>query len=236
MLRITRCSAIVLLALVLPALSFDSWAQTALPPVVVVGQRTDGGTIICRGYACAGVLGILWARAPVLDVASISPEVDGDQFCQYLNASKPSGCSATNPPPSPGINVPGMPTWQANGCGTGPLANLFADVLLEIVTRPTYSGNFQAPYPGVSFSGACNGHDQCWAMGGIKDVCDYGFRQDMINACGGDSAANNVCIGFSGLYHGAVTNTGMAQDAYNKSVSGRACALWASDMRENGCQ
>lgn len=162
--------------------------------------------------------------------------IEKPKFCRNLKASQPANCSLSSPPPSPGILVPGQPPFQANGCGTGRLANIFADAALEIAARPTYSGDFQAPYPGVSFRDACNGHDTCWAMGGGKDGCDFAFRQDMINACGGESAANNVCLGFSGIYHGAVSNSGIAQSAYNNSVAGRTCALWANNMRHNECQ
>ncbi|MBK8283753.1 MAG: hypothetical protein IPK97_02090 [Ahniella sp.] len=217
----------------------DVLAQVVqLPPVVVVGSRVGGGNILCRGDACAGVLADLQQRGQGLyqemyeyQMLPEDVEVDPGQMCQELRQAKPAGCSASNPPPSPGIGN----NWQPNGCGTGGLANVFTDVFLEIVTRPTYSGNQNAPFAGVSFLSACNAHDLCWASANPKAGCDFQFRQDMINACGGASSANNNCLGFAGLYHGAVSNTGASQTAYTNSVNARACALWASDMRENGC-
>ena len=213
-----------------------------MPPVTARGVTVDGVAILCRGIECADILHTMQLSSPYPpNTASMGDEdipVDGNQFCAVLKNNKPSGCSYSNPPASPGISVPGQPAYKPNGCGTGKMANVFADVFLEIATRPTYSGDLQAPYPGVSFREACNGHDICWATGSpnSKSSCDYAFRADMITACGGDSAANNVCIGFSGLYHGAVSNSGPAQSAYNSSQADRVCALWASDMRENACQ
>ncbi len=233
--RVFLLTAIIALSVV------DLLAQSTpvLPPVIVTGTRIGGGTVICRGMSCAGVLADLQVQTSLIlydQGMPLGPDddipVDPGAMCNNLRQAKPAGCSLSNPPPSPGIGT----NWQANGCGTGRLANLFADAFLEVASRPTYSGDLQAPFPGVSFRDACNGHDQCWAEGNARTTCDYAFRQNMISACGGDSPANNTCLGFSGLYHGAVSTTGAAQAAYNNSVSARACALWASDMRENGCQ
>lgn len=237
----TRKQAVVI-SIFFALFAFSAVAQNTLPPVIVTGTRIGGGDIICRGDDCASVLADLQnqAKGDMEYEVSLPPDydvpIDMTKMCAALKASKPANCSYSSPPPSPGISVPGQLAYQPNGCGTGKMANVFADAFLEIATRPTYSGDLQAPYPGVSFRGACNGHDVCWASGNPKSDCDYAFRADMIAACGGDSAANNVCIGFSGLYHGAVTNTGPAQTAYNSSMADRTCALWASDMRENGCQ
>lgn len=235
-----RKKRVFLLATVVTLSIVDLLAQstTVLPPVIVTGTRIGGGNVICRGMGCADVLADLQLQTSLflsdyeMAIGPYDVSVDPVAMCNNLRQAKPAGCSLSNPPPSPGIGT----NWQANGCGTGRLANLFADAFLEVASRPTYSGDLQAPYPGVSFRAACNGHDQCWAEGNARATCDYAFRQNMISACGGDSAANNTCLGFSGLYHGAVSTTGAAQSAYNNSVSDRACALWASDMRENGCQ
>src|SRR5690606_13153660 len=100
-----------------------------------------------------------------------------------LNARKPSGCSANNPPPSPGVDVPGQSAWQPNGCGTGGIGTWFQDAILEVVASQSYSGNIHAPYPGISFRSACDAHDQCWAAGGVRHVCDNNFRDSMESAC-----------------------------------------------------
>jgi len=233
------------LALALIALpAFQGSAQTTLPTVFVTAPRVGGGTIICQGSACGEMLrGLQSIRLQEMHYNQDFPDmglleeipIHQSKFCASLKAAKPSGCSQTNPPPSPGITVVGKPPYQPNGCGTGKLANVFADALLEVATRPTYSGDFQSPYPGVSFKQSCNGHDSCWAAGGNKQSCDFAFRQDMVSACGGESASNNVCLGFAGLYHGAVSNTGAAQSAYNNSIADRSCAVWAENMRSNSC-
>ncbi len=213
-----------------------------LPTVTATAPRIGGGpTIICRGSACAAFLDGLKAQYNPENFDSegmLGDEapVPGPQFCSGLKQLKPAGCNLASPPPSPGIPVTGQASYQPNGCGTGRLVNAFADVFLEITSRPTYSGDFQSPFPGANFRSACNGHDTCWASANPKGNCDYAFRQDMIAACGGDSPANNNCLGFAGLYHHAVSNTGPGYSAYASSTGDRTCAVWAMDMRANGCQ
>lgn len=235
--RITRTSWFVALTgFSLSAMCYGIYAQTTtLPPVVVTGQRIDGATIICRGYDCADAL----FQTPITpfnpDVDSISgdgPAVDGQQFCQNLKAKKPSGCSANNPPPSPGIGVPGQAAWQANGCGTGGLANVFLDVALHLSASNTYSGSLNAPHPGVSFLGACNSHDMCYAVATPKGTCDDQFFTAMGGACAGHGTA---CMDWAHAYRGGVGVSNAAQNAYNNSSSKRTCALWAMDMRDNMC-
>lgn len=169
------------------------------------------------------------------DVASISadgPAVDDQQSCQNLKARRPPGCSATTPPPSPGINVPGQAAWQANGCGTGGLANVFLDVALRLAASNTYSRNLDAPHPGVSFLGARNSHDMCYAVATPKGTCDDQFFTAMGGACAGHGTA---CMDWAHAYRGGVGVSNAAQNAYNNSSSKRTCALWAMDMRDNMC-
>ena len=232
----------ILTVAALSAACFGLYPTVTFPPIIVTAPRIGGGTVVCRGEACAGVLQSLQETGgskggdqsdhenPTEDIP-----VNPAALCANLNANKPSNCILSNPPPSPGITVPGRPPYQTNGCGTGKIANLFLDLALTISTKPYYSGDFQSPYPGISFRAACDGHNQCWGSGGDKNVCDFNFRSEMISACGGESASNNNCLGFSGLYHGAVSNTGAALSTYNSVQQDRSCALWASDMRENGC-
>lgn len=213
-----------------------------LPPVTVTAPRIGGGNVLCRGDGCAGMLDamkeqinmeFLTQGLPIQD----DPPVSGQQFCNNLKALKPSGCNGSNPPPSPGISVPGKPAWQPNGCGTGGMANWFVDLVLEVTASQSYSGNLNSPYQGVSFQGACNSHDQCWAMGGSRGVCDLQFRDSMNTACGqlGDAGSQATCMGFASNYHGAVSTTNASNSAYANSVQGRICAIWANDMRENNC-
>lgn len=204
--------------------------------VVVVGQRIGGGNVICRGMGCASILQEMQDQARInleLDTqyaALEDPPVSGTQFCSALRNSKPAGCSLSSPPPSPGLGT----NWQPNGCGTGRLQRMFLDRALEGAATHTYSGDVDAPYPGVSFLAACNAHDLCYAVAGGKDNCDLTFRNNMVSAC--SSAGNNaVCQGWASNYHGAVSTLDAARSAYITSTSERSCALWAKDMQENGC-
>ena len=216
----------------------------ASPPVIVEGIRIDGRRVLCTGTQCADVLrdmqmAVMAEPLPYeATLPDTDPTVDGEAFCENLADARPSGCSASNPPPSPGITVPGKQPWQANGCGTGGFANLFADVILTLASSNYYSGNLDAPYPGVGFRGACDGHDQCWAMAGEREACDRSFQRSMESACDqlGEANARGACYGFAGLYRGAVSSTNASDAAYQNSIKARACALWANDMRENGCE
>jgi len=213
-----------------------------IPPVTATAPRIGGGpTIICRGSACAAFLDGLKAQYNPENFVSEGMledgvPVPGPQFCTGLKALKPNGCSSSNPPPSPGIFVPGKPAWQPNGCGTGGAGDWFQDLALELLAGQAYSGNLNSPYAGVSFQNACDGHDQCWASGGNKGECDSNFGNNMQNACSqlGGSAGNS-CSGFASLYHGIVSTVNGAGNAYASSMSSRACAVWANDMRENSC-
>lgn len=216
----------------------------SFPPVIVEGIRIDGRRVLCTGTQCADVLrdmqmAVMAEPLPYeATLPDTDPTVDGEAFCENLADARPSGCSASNPPPSPGITVPGKQPWQANGCGTGGFANLFADVILTLASSNYYSGNLDAPYPGVGFRGACDGHDQCWAMAGEREACDRSFQRSMESACDqlGEANARGACYGFAGLYRGAVSSTNASDAAYQNSIKARACALWANDMRENGCE
>ena len=162
--------------------------------------------------------------------------LNGERFCSNLEARKPSGCSLSNPPASPGITIPGEANYQPNGCGTGGIGNLILDFALEVFSSNYYSGSIDEPYSGVSFLPACNAHDTCWAAGGARHVCDGAFMTSMHNACGGVSGAGqNTCLGFAGLYHGAVSATDPSDSAYQTSTGRRVCAVWALEMRENEC-
>jgi len=160
-------------------------------------------------------------------------ELDKAKFCQNLKSKKPSSCSASNPPSVPGFD----PSWEPNGCGTGGLANWIADKILSSAYTDSYSGEINAPFAGVSFLAACNAHDRCWGLAADKDQCDLAFRQTMDAACSGLSTTSGInnCLGFSGIYHGAVTSD-LGNSNYEDSVSDFNCAAWAADMEENGCQ
>jgi len=213
-----------------------------LPPVIVTAPSFSG-TVICRGAGCAAMLEGMRQETfnPDMYTHQPLPEddfIDDGQFCENLKAQRPAGCNAPNPPASPGIIVPGKPNWQPNGCGTGGMANWFVNLVLTVTSDQAYSGNLNKPYPGVSFQGSCNSHDQCWAQGGGRGTCDLQFRDSMNGACAqlGFSSASATCMGFASTYHGAVSTTNASNSAYANSVQAHACAIWASDMRENSCE
>lgn len=217
---------------------------TDIPKVVVVGTREDGGAITCTSGSCFDSAQAESARALqewLLMYDQFPSEdlpLDGELFCQGLAAGQPQSCSLSQPPPSPGIDVPGQAGWQPNGCGTGGIGGWFQNAILNVFASDAYSGDIHAPYPGVSFRAACDAHDGCWAAGGARHDCDDAFEITTTNACNvvSDPAGRSTCGGFASLYHGAVTTTDGSNSAYETSSANRTCALWARDMRENDCE
>lgn len=228
----------------LSAACFGLYATVTFPPIIVTAPRIGGGTVVCRGEACAGVLQSLQETGgskggdqsdhenPTEDIP-----VNPAALCANLNANKPSNCSLSNPPPSPGITVPGQTPWAPNGCGTGGIGSWFQDAILEIANSQSYSGDIHEPYAGVSFRAACDAHDACWASGGGRGQCDLAFWNQTLSACThlSNNNALNTCTGFANGYHYAVSTTNGSHSAYATSTANRQCALWSSDMRENGC-
>lgn len=234
------------LVLMMPMLlvGFYVLADTyTFPTMTVVGHRPDGGALVCSTGACFDTAQEESARAymeflRMYDrIPQEAPAMDGERFCQSLASKQPQNCSLSQPPASPGIPVPGRAAWQPNGCGTGGVGGWFQDWILERIASDSYSGDLNAPYPGVSFRSACDGHDQCWAAGGARGACDDAFNVDMDNACNQLSAGGgrSTCTGFSSLYHGAVSVTDPSDSAYATSTAKRVCAVWAYEMRENDC-
>ena len=214
-------------------------ATTDMATIQVVATARDGSAISCTTSGCNEAANqeslaeyVRWqlenATAPEEPLS-----IDRPKFCQRLKSSRPSGCGSGPPPSVPGYDV----AWQANGCGTGGFSNWMASAVLSLISTEAYSGDFNAPYPGVSFLSACNGHDRCWAGAGDRAQCDTAFVDTMRAACDGIGNANSVstCRGFAGLYHGAVTTTDASNAAYAKSVGQYACAAWTYDMTINGC-
>lgn len=203
-------------------------ATPSIGHVVVTAPTTTGGTIVCRGEACAGILRSLQGSSFNETETSFFedlPPVSLAEFCRLMKANKPQGCNRASPPSVPRYN----PTWQANGCGRGALDRVIAGLLIPRVYRD-YSGNLNAPYNGVSFLEACNGHDRCWADGGDRSSCDMIFRTAMSNACAGDSR----CETYASAYHASV-GTNAATSTYNAGLAAYACAEWVANLDGNGC-
>lgn len=216
---------------------------TDFPKMVVVGERQeDGEPLVCSSGYCfdsaqeeAALAFMEWKKV-YSELPQDDPPLNGERFCQLLAAKQPQGCSLSEPPASPGIPVPGQAAWQPNGCGTSPTSNWLLSHIVELGYDSVFTGNLNAPYPGVSFEGACNAHDACWGSAYDRTWCDINFQNDMNDACEVISSTSGwgECRGLSSAYHAAVS-TDQAGAHYQATVAERTCALWALDMRENEC-
>lgn len=165
------------------------------------------------------------------------PPVSKAQFCANLKGQRPPNCPNLYPDSTPGIPTPGKSAYAFNQCGPNRLTMWLDDTFLSYIATNTYSGDFNAPASGVSFLGACQSHDQCWAAGESKASCNLDFVNSMTTACYslGSTSAIDSCRGYAGLYHFAVTSTDKSQNVYNSQLQKRECSIWAQDMRTNNC-
>ncbi len=208
---------------------------TTLPPVRAV--LSDLGTdVLCYGYECAGILNVMAPPLFVVEYATIADTdvvIDHGEFCRQLKDKKPPGCDLSSPPSTPDTDA----NWQPNGCGNNWRVQAAMQLGIMAIVPDEFAGNFNAPYSGVSFLGACNRHDQCYGLAFDKAFCDSRFGDEMTAACGvvASSAGHNVCDGLAGIYKGAVAATTFGNDAYASSVKAHTCAVWVKDMNVNGC-
>lgn len=205
-------------------------------PVRAEAPTTSGGSVVCYGAACEQVINLLQTApfySPEQPLArDPSKPVDKEQFCQALENRRPSGCSSSNPPSTPAFD----PQWQANGCGTGARSEWLYSLALGQFFGDNYTGNLDAPYPGVSFIQACKAHDRCWGVGGSRIVCDENFLTNMRNQCSaGAGAGVGACNGIASAYHSAVSSTTASDQNYAAAVDAHTCAAWTFDMRNNSC-
>jgi len=234
-----------LTALVLCLSTGAALATTTLPAVVVRGTSIDQYSLACTGYDCASFLesigGISTSyRTPVAGMGDGGARglvgLTRAQFCNQLASQKPSGCNPASPPSVPIYD----PMWEANGCGTGAMANFFLGLVMDSLYADHYSGNLDRPVhtsngQNISFLGACNKHDECWGSGGARGTCDMAFRVAMEGQCNGLTGPDSsACFGIASTYFGAVSSDA-ATEHYDESVSNHSCAAWAYDMRRNGC-
>ncbi len=234
-----------LVLVIIGIVSFSVFAQIptppppppTLPPVTVTAPTVTGGSILCTGEACGWVVQSMSIQWNQDQLDSQKPEedfiVDNTKFCRELRANRPSNCSMSSPPPSPGLSS----SWQPNGCGSGAWSNALASAVQSAASPDTYSGDLDAPYSGVSFRNACDGHDKCYAEAMDKGSCDMSFFNDMMQGCSGvsDASGRSSCEGFSATYFGTVSNSPLANLAAITSAAERTCALWVYDMQNNGC-
>lgn len=215
--------------------SLDVPAQPVMPEVVVRANTVDGGQVSCYSFTCAGLVTQMqfdWqlehATLPADDVA-----LDKTLFCNKLKQLRPAGCSSAQAPSAPIYD----PLWQGNGCGPVSVPNWarnLTSVALNNVS-PNYSGDLDAPFPGVSFLGACNAHDRCYATDMNRLGCDDIFNANMNNACSDSTSGNalTICTSFAATYFTAVVQFG--QSAYNEAQKVQQCAAWHFEMSVNGC-
>jgi hypothetical protein len=215
-----------------------------LPTVTVVGISNDGARLACTGYECASFLesvgGVKTFYAPMAGMGESGGfgqvDMTRAQFCNQLSSQKPSGCDQGSPPSVPIYD----PSWEANGCGTGGMANIFLSMLMDDLYKDHYSGSLDAPVHtsngvNISFLGACDHHDGCWGSAGSRGNCDRTFRTEMENQCSGLSGADSeACLSIASVYYGAVSSDA-ATEHYDQSVADHTCAAWAYDMRRNSC-
>jgi hypothetical protein len=217
----------------LASVSSMAIAQATLGRINVRAHRIGGWspTVICTGEACGQVIDDLTSGMGTHMLGDqenpIGAESD-DAFCSRLSAKQPAGCSTSGDIPS----VPDYdPNWQGNGCGSaggGWLESMVAGYLLD--DYPQYTGNIDAPLPGISFLEACNAHDRCWGLANDRGTCDNQFGDALAGICG----SNSTCNGIAGGYRfGVGSDTGT--DAYNASVAQYQCAAWRHDMQQNNC-
>ncbi|MEJ2604570.1 MAG: hypothetical protein P8172_15010 [Gammaproteobacteria bacterium] len=211
-------------------------------PMDVEGDMIDGRSIVCAGAGCAMVLDSLY-REYLQDLALLGSQpglLEGDgqpaflversDFCERLEDRRPAGCSRSSAPPVPGID----PTWRPNGCGVGGWKDAALAIVANLGLRH-FTGDLDAPFPGVSFLSACNAHDRCYGYQISKIACDGTFRLAMISACDQSTLgdAREICYGSVSAYHVAVLNYG--DSAYEEAGEDLACARWHLDMSVNGC-
>lgn len=238
--KLHRILNIVVASLTISLAPLKLPAQTTLPPIVVTAPRIGGGTIICRGMACAGVLKALagpdyYVELP-LQPDTVSKPLDPDRVCANLEQAQPPTCNAGNPPSVPGYD----PNWIANGCGSGTFTSTFGSLLLSIdPTIPDYTGDLDNPLPNISFYGACTSHDRCYGTQGgplhSKASCDALFSFDMSDVCSSSSSTYSTQCDNVRTQYVAGVQSFVGDNAYDAAQSELACAAWVSDMEENEC-
>lgn len=217
-------------------------ATTDLPAVRAVYPTDSGGSVICTGSACEGVI-MEWRSMSGWGDYEDSMRPDQEvpikkvHFCANLKASRPANCDYNFPPPAPGFT----PNWQPNGCGTGPYVRMLGEVGLALMFGSAFTGDLDSPYrtrSGVSvhFLGACNAHDRCWGEGNDRNHCDLAFHNNLVQACSieSDTAGYGACVGMASAYHAGVSSTLGAMN-YNLTQAKRECTAWVHDMRANSC-
>ena len=210
-------------------------------PMELDGDMIVDDSILCTGDGCGALLDslvsyefdlyLLLNQPSTLDeTARYTLAVSTEQLCERLEDAKPKGCSSSGPPSVPGFD----PYWQPNGCGVGG----WRDILLARlagVALPTFTGDLDEPFPGVSFESACNDHDLCYGVQAPQYQCDNLFYAGMQVACETNTAnaTRTLCMSTAAIYFGTVAQHG--ESSYESAGQDRACAIWHQEMEANGC-
>ena len=234
-----------LATLLLVLASGTAMADVTLAPVIVKGTTIDGTNVACYGSDCAAFLfsiggvepGFRTQQAAMGEGGGGQLSVTKQQFCTTLASQRPPNCNAASPPSVPVYD----PLWEPNGCGTGGLANFFAERMMGIAYSEHFSGNLNSPYKSanngnISFQVSCNDHDRCWGSGFDRPNCDIDFKEGMFTACDvlTSPAEYGTCTGMASAYYSAVSSDG-ATEHYEEGLDALKCAVWAYDMKRNGC-
>ena len=206
-------------------------AQAQMERIVVVGNRSDGGNIMCRGQGCAAAMAQLFR-----EIGGLRQSIDRDstveitptqeQVCTALKKTKPASCGAK---PS----IAGLDGIGGNGCGSGIVSRGLAWVTFATQYPTEFTGNVDAPARGASFRASCDAHDVCYAtQSQTQQNCDRVFNTDMATTCL-SAASPNVCGEMANKYTAAVAIVGAS--AYAESAASLACYTFHSNLEANGC-
>lgn len=211
------------------------------PPVYA--RATQGGTIICRGEACAMIIGQLQQQAIQLQLQEYQfvdedPPIDKDSLCREMQQSKPLFCDSN--PDVPGINIShfSFVNTVANGCDedwTGFIDGEMASAGIASV----YSGYPDRPWSHstLDFHDACSQHTACYAAQSGQAECDRNLTSSLTDACGSQfvtgSSSMSVCSGIVSAYSNSMDRGGPVSYAHRESLM--KCALWRQDMEANEC-
>jgi hypothetical protein len=174
---------------------------------------------------------ILATGEPLTDEEALP--ISKDKFCRQMKERRPSQCGVTMP------RVPGYSAnYRGNGCGPSTWGQNTRDFVSALAQAGIgeFSGQLDAPFPGVSFRAACDAHDACYAtLAGSQAECDSQFGADMRQSCSETLSGQPfaVCDNMRAAYQSAVHLVGAS--AYAAGQSEAQCAQWHFEMEVNQC-
>lgn len=235
-------------ACVLWAADGKAFADPILPPwegdpMELDGEMIGDESILCTGDGCSALLDslsrshemdlylLLTRPSPIDETSTYTLAVSTEQLCERIEESRPEGCSASDSPSVPGFDA----NWQPNGCGVGGWRD-FLLARLAGISMPTFTGDLDEPFPGVSFEPACNAHDRCYGVQLPQFQCDDLFHVGMQRACESNTAnaTRTLCMSTAAIYFGTVAQHG--ESAYDAAGQEHACATWHREMEANDCK